>query len=127
MIVIFRIVGLINIDLMGEKTMGDLIWFIVIGALFVLLSVVFIVLGWQIWKKQKMDLIISYHCDKVSDANKQAYCTIAGVGVFIIGIGFALTGISSVVLQSALAFLPMAIGLVLGIALLISAGVKYNH
>ena len=107
--------------------MGDFIWFIIIGVLFVLLSVVFIVLGWQIWKKQKMDLIISYHCDKVSDANKQAYCALAGVGVFMIGIGFALTGICSVVLQSALAFLPMAVGLALGIALLISAGVKYNH
>lgn len=111
----------------SDENEDDLIWFIVLGVLFVLLSAVFIALGWQIWKKQKMNLIISYHCDKVSDENKQAYCTLAGIGVFIIGIGFALAGICSVVLRTASTFVPMAIGLVLGIALLVCAGIKYNH
>ena len=107
--------------------MSDLIWFIIIGILFVLSGVLFIVLGRQIWKKQKMELIISYHCEKVSEENKQAYCMLFGIGVLMIGIGFLLSGICMVWIQSVLTFVPMTVGLVLGIALLISAIVKYNR
>ena len=107
--------------------MSDLVWFIIIGALFVLLSLIFIRLGWQIWKKQKMDLIISYHCDKVSDGNKKAYCTLAGIGVFIMGTGFGLSGICAAFLRSVSIFIPMTVGLIAGLALLISAGIRYNR
>ena len=44
-----------------EEHMDDLIWFIFIGALFVLLGFVFIRIGLAIWKKQKMELIIRSH------------------------------------------------------------------
>ena len=107
--------------------MSDLIWFIIIGILFVLSGVLFIVLGRQIWKKQKMELIISYHCEKVSEENKQAYCMLFGIGVLMIGIGFLLSGICTVWVRSVLAFIPMTVGLVFGIVLLISAIVKYNR
>ena len=107
--------------------MGDFIWFVFIGILFVLLSVVFIMLGLRIWKKQKINLIISYHCDKVSEENKRAYCTLSGIGVFTIGIGFLLSGICTVFIRSVFTLLPMTVGLVLGIALLVSAGIKYNR
>ena len=107
--------------------MNDFVWFAVIGTLFVLLGFVFIGLGWQIWKKQKIDLIISYHCDKVSDDNKRAYCALSGTGVLIIGVGFLFTGICAAWLRSALVFVPMAVGLVAGIVLLASAGLKYNR
>ena len=107
--------------------MSDYIWFIVIGVLFALLGFVFFLLGWRIWKKQKMDLIISYHCEKVSEENKQAYCTLSGLGVLIMGIGFFLSAVLTVFTQSAFVFLPMAAGLVLGIILLTSAVIKYNR
>ena len=107
--------------------MSDLVWFIMIGILFGLLGLVFVILGWQIWKKQKMNLIISYHCDKVNEDNKRAYCTLSGIGVFLIGIGFLLSGICTVLIQSVLVFVPMIVGLVFGIALLASAGIKYNR
>ena len=107
--------------------MSDLTWFIIIGALFILLSVVFIVLGLLIWIKQKINLIVSYHCDKVSEENKKSYCSLFGFGVFIIGIGFAITGILSVILQSFFALIPMAVGLVLGIAFILGAIIKYNR
>ena len=107
--------------------MGDYIWFIVIGVLFILLGFVFIGLGLSIWKKQNMNLIIHHHCDKVSDENKKAYCACFGAGVLIIGIGFLLFGICSILLQSVLAFIPMTAGLVVGIMLLILAGIRYNH
>ena len=107
--------------------MTDFIWFIIIGVLFMLLSLVFIRLGWLIWKKQKMDLIISYHCDKVIEENKQAYCMLSGIGVFIMGVCFGFSGICTAFLQSVYIFIPITVGFALGIALLAAAGIKYNH
>ena len=107
--------------------MNDYIWFILTGVLFALLGVLFAVLGWLIWKKQKMNLIIRHHCDKVREENKEAYCKLAGSGVLIMGTGFLLSGICTMFFQSVLTFIPMAAGLVIGLALLISAVAKYNH
>ena len=107
--------------------MTDTVWFILMGVLFVLLGILFIALGWLIWKKQKMNLIIRYHCDKVREENKEAYCKLAGTGVLLMGLGFLLSGIFTVFFQSVFTFIPMAAGLVIGIALLISAVVKYNR
>ena len=107
--------------------MSDFIWFVIFAVVFILLAVIFTRIGWQIWKKQKMDLIISYHCDKVCEENKTAYCARVGSGVFFIGIGFGLSGICALFLRSLYAFIPMTFGLVLGITLLISAISKYNH
>ena len=107
--------------------MGDLIWFIIIGILFALLSILFIVLGGLIWRKQKMNLIISQQCEKVSEDNKQAYCRLFGIGIVVIGAGFGLSGVFTVLLQSVLAFIPMTVGLLSGIVMVISAVVKYNR
>ena len=107
--------------------MRDIIWFLFTGILFVFLSPVFIGLGLLIWKKQRMDLIIRYHCDKVTEENKRAYCVLAGSGVIIIGIGFFLSGIGIAWIRSAAAFVPMTAGLVCGITLLAAAGIKYNR
>ena len=107
--------------------MSDFVWFIVIGVLFALLGCLLVYLGRQIWKKQKMDLIIRYHCDKVSEENKPAYCRLAGIGVFLMGIGFLLSGICTVWIRSVLTLVPMTLGLVSGIALLAAAVMKYNR
>ena len=107
--------------------MNDFVWFLIIGILFELLCVLFLVLGLLIWKRRRTDLIISAHCEKVRDENKAAYCRLFGIGLIVIGIGFGLSGICSVLLQSGLAFLPMAVGLAAGIVLLVSAIVRYNR
>ena len=107
--------------------MYDIVWFIVISVLFIVLGIVFIQLGLAIWKKRKMELIIRYHCDKVREENKTAYCTLAGIGVFVTGIGFILSGICALLTHSLFVFVPMAAGLAAGLALLILAGKRYNH
>ena len=111
----------------NEDVMSDFIWFVITSVLFVLLGFVFVMLGRQIWKKQRIDLIISYHSQKVREENKRAYCTLAGIGVLIMGIGFLLSGICIIFTQSFLAFIPMASGVILGITLLICAVMKYNR
>lgn len=107
--------------------MNDFIWFILTGVLFILLGVIFIKLGLQIWKRQRMDLIIRYHTDKVTEENKRAYCTLFGIGILFMGIGFLISGICTVFIRSAFVFVPMTAGLVIGIVMLITAGIKYNH
>lgn len=107
--------------------MSDFIWFVMIGVLFVFLGLIFIWLGWQIWKKLRTDLIISYHIDKVSEENRQAYCTLFGAGVLVMGTGFILSGICTAFVRTVFTFGPMAAGLALGMALLVSAIMKYNH
>ena len=111
----------------GRGNMDDIIWFIAVGGLLILLGFVFIRLGLAIWKKQKMELMIRYHCDKVREENKPAYCALSGIGVFVIGIGFILSGICSAFVHSVFAFIPMAAGLAAGIALLNLAGIRYNR
>ncbi|MBQ1306479.1 MAG: DUF3784 domain-containing protein [Erysipelotrichales bacterium] len=107
--------------------MSDIHWFIVVGILFVLLGFLFLTLGRKIRKDNRIDLIISHHVEKVREENKQAYCRLAGTGVLLMGIGFLLSGILSPFVRSALSFVPMGAGLVLGIAFLVSAGRKYNR
>lgn len=107
--------------------MSDLAWFIITGILFALVGLLFIMLGLKIRKKQRMDLIISFHNDKVSEENKQAYCALSGTGVLIMGTGFLLSGICTAFTQSVLVFVPMTAGLVIGLTMLLSAVRKYNH
>ena len=106
--------------------MSDFIWFIIIAVLFFLLGLIFIVLGWLIWKKQKINLIIRYHCEKVREENKQAYCKLFGMGILVIGVGFLLSGVCTPFTQSVFSFVPMTVGLVLGMVLIVFSVIRYN-
>ena len=106
--------------------MGDTIWFIIIGAILIVLGLVFIWLGYNVWIKQKINLIIVYHMDKVSDDNKPAFCRLSGLGLMVMGCGFIASGIWTMVSGALLSFIPMIAGIAVGIVLLVSAGVKYN-
>ena len=91
------------------------------------LALIFIYLGWLIWKKEKITLLHSYHYDKVSPSDKKLFCKISGWGVLLIGIGLLVTAIMIGITGSALSFIAFALGFVVGLVLLIYAGVKYNH
>ena len=106
--------------------MGDTIWFIIIGAILIVSGLVFIWLGYNVWIKQKINLIIVYHMDKVSEDNKPAFCRLSGLGLLVMGCGFIASGIWTMVYGALLSFIPMTVGSVVGIILLISAGIKYN-
>ena len=107
--------------------MNDVIWFIIIGIVLMGTGLVFIWLGLAIRKKQRINLMIRYHMDKVSEKNKQAYCRLCGIGLTVIGAGLILSGICMIFVQSLPTLIPMAAGLVSGTALLITAIARYNH
>lgn len=91
------------------------------------LALIFIYLGWLIWKKEKIALLHSYHYDKVSPDNKKIFCKISGCGVNLIGIGLLATAVIIGITESVLGFIAFAVGFVAGLALLIYAGAKYNN
>lgn len=78
------------------------------------LALIFIYLGWLIWKKEKITLLHSYHYDKVSPSNKKLFCKISGWGVLLIGIGLLVTAIMIGITDSALSFIAFALGFVVG-------------
>lgn len=106
--------------------MGDTVWFIIIGVIFILLGVVFIWLGFNIWIKQRIDLIIRYHMDKVDEKNKPAFCRLLGIGLLVIGTGVIVSGICIMVTGVLLSFIPMACGIVLGTMIIFSSVIRYN-
>ncbi len=107
--------------------MNDQVWFFAVGIVLAVLGIIFIWLGLTIRKKQRIDLIIRYHMDKVREYDKPAYCRLSGLGMSIIGIGFIISGICIVLSGRLTGFVPVAIFLVAGIALLLSAVFKYNR
>ena len=78
-------------------------------------------------EKEKISILHSYHYDKVSEEDKKAFCAISGIGILLIGIGLLITGIIIGITDSALSFIAFAIGFVVGLVILIYAGIKYNR
>ena len=108
--------------------MSDFIWFIVIGIAFTVIGLVFIRLGWLVRKEQRTDLLIRYRFDKeITEENKQACSRQSGNGLLMIGAGFAVSGIWTMCTGELISWLPMAVGLAAGTAMLVSAGIRYRH
>jgi uncharacterized membrane protein len=107
--------------------MGDFIWFLCVGIVLAILSLLFIRMGLDIWKKQKIVLVHDYHVNKLKEEDKPMFCKLVGIGILVIGVGFGLTAIWTVVSGSLLSLIPMAAGFVVGITMLVKAITKYNR
>lgn len=92
-----------------------------------LVGFVLIILGYMVWKKEKISLFHDYHYDKVSERDKKAFCTISGIGVLLIGISLFITAIIIGITDSMWSFIPFVIGFVVGLIMLVYAGIKYNR
>ena len=91
-----------------------------------LVSILILVMGWLLWKKEKITLLHDYHYNKVSQADKTAFCTLSGIGLILVGIGIGVTAVLLGITDSALSFIVFAVGMVAGLTLLLYAGKKYN-
>ena len=95
--------------------------------LLLIVGMIFIILVWLIWKKEKINLIHSYHYDKVAESDKKAYTALMGKGAVIIGAGIILTGLINFFSHTGLGFIVFGICFVLGLGFMIYAGIKYNR
>lgn len=102
---------------------GELLGSLFLGSI----GIVLVVLGYMVWKKEKISLLHDYHYDKVEEEDKKAFCTISGIGVLFIGSGIILTAILIGITNAMWSFLFFGVGFVLGLTLLLYAGMKYNH
>lgn len=91
-----------------------------------MIGIVFIILGWLIWKKEKIELLHSYHRDKVKEENKKAFCRISGIGTLLIGAGMVIAAVIAWLTDSMWSFAIFAFYFAIGLALMIYAGSKYN-
>ncbi len=92
-----------------------------------LIGMVFVVLGYLLGKEQRISLLHDYHYDKVAEEDKKAFCAISGLGIGIIGIGMIITGVLLAITESPWCFVAFAIGFLLGLGMLIGAGLRYNR
>lgn len=92
-----------------------------------LLGLVFLALGWAIWKKEKIELLHDYHRNRVSEEDKKRFCALCGMGVEVIGIGMLLTAVLFLVTGRLWSLAAFVLGFLVGIAMLIRAIVKYNR
>ena len=95
--------------------------------IFAVVGITISILGWLIWKKQKITLMHDYHVDKVSEENKAAFCKLSGIGLVLIGIGLLISAAILWLTSSPYSFICFGACFVAGLVLLITAGVKYNR
>ena len=99
----------------------------ILSLIFGLVGILFLVIGWMIWKKERMDLLHDYHRNHVSEEDKKRFCALCGMGVGVIGVGMLLTAVLFAVtgkLWSRFAFVG---GFLVGIVMLIWTIGKYNR
>ncbi len=91
-----------------------------------ILGVVFIYLGYLIWKKEKISLIHSYHYTKVKEQDKKAYTQLMGKGVLLMGIGMILTGVIDYVTKTAYGWFVFGFFFIIGFIIITIAQKRYN-
>ena len=93
----------------------------------VVVGIIITVIGWLIWKKEKISLMHAYRYANVSEENKTAFCKLSGIGLVVVGVGVILTAVVFVITESLYSFLCFAVSIVIGMALVLTAGRKYNR
>lgn len=61
--------------------------------LFLAIGLLLLVLGFLIWKKQRVQLIHSYHHSRVKEEDKKAYTKGIGQALMLLGAGCLMTGL----------------------------------
>ncbi|MBQ9369870.1 MAG: DUF3784 domain-containing protein [Clostridia bacterium] len=84
-----------------------------------------IVLGLVLWLGRKVSILHAYHYKNVKEENLPAYCRMMGIGLMLVGLGIAVSGILDL-FYSALWWIPTVVGFVLGLTVLFIAQKKYN-
>ena len=107
----------------AQHMIGKIIGILITGGI----GGLFIVLGFLLWKKQMINLLHDYHVDKVTPENRKAFCRLTGMGLIVIGVGLVITAVILGITDSAHSFILFAACFVIGLIIMIAAGMKYNR
>ncbi len=89
-------------------------------------GLIFVYIGWRIWKKEQISLIHEYHHKKVSEEDKMAYTEKMGKACIIIGIGILLSGVIDFVFKISYGWIVFTICFIWAIITMSKAQKKYN-
>lgn len=92
----------------------------------ILLGLIFIFIGWRIWKKEQITLIHDYHYTRVAEKDKKAYTEKMGKACILMGVGMILMGIINFISKTEYGWICFGIFFVWGIAMMFMAQKKYN-
>ena len=95
--------------------------------IFIAVGVIFVIVGILIWKKEKIDLVHSYHHNKVGEKDKKAYCALMGRGCTVIGAGLLAGGVLNEILGMKIMSASFIIGFIIGVSMFIASTAKYNR
>ena len=99
----------------------------VIALIFMLaLSLVFVVLGLLIWKKQRIDLIHEYHHTGVSKKYVPAYTRLMGIAMIVLGAGIGIGAAVEVLVDTFVGIALVLAAIVAAVVLMSRAQKKYN-
>jgi uncharacterized membrane protein len=90
------------------------------------MGLLFLGLGFLIWKKEKIALIHSYHYTKVSEEDKAAYTEKMGKALIVMGIGTFLMVIVNCFINTAYGWGVFIIFFAVGLIKMLIAQKKYN-
>lgn len=89
-------------------------------------GILFFVLGWLLWKKQRIDLVNAWHTRNVKKEDVPAYTKLIGLSLIAIGVGCLITGVVACIFENNLGWFALPAGFVAGFALIWKAQKKYN-
>ncbi len=85
-----------------------------------------LVLGWLLWKKQKVSILHDYHYKHVREEDLPAYARGMGLGLGLLGAGICLAGFANLANRAGLSLALVGLGFAGGIAVMHRAQKKYN-
>lgn len=95
-----------------------------IGAFFILLGALVIVLGFVIWKKQKLEWINPHY--KVKFQNVESFTRMSGFSTIGIGASMLISGFLWLFQLIGIGIVVFVICIAISLALFIAAQIKYN-
>lgn len=90
------------------------------------MGILFLIIGFRIWKKEQITLIHDYHYKKVSEIDRKPYTEKMGKACVIIGVGMTLTGVIDYVSTSSYGWICSVSCLIYAFVTMIKAQYKYN-
>ena len=90
-------------------------------------GILFLILGWLIWKKEKITLLHDYHYAKVKPEDRKAYTGAMGKGLSAMGIGMIAGGVMQLPQYEVIGWYLLGAAFAVGLAVMIYAQMKYNR